>query len=228
MWYTALLIGITGSLHCAGMCSPLLMAVTNLTKSVVVNRLLYNGGRILTYAILGSLFSGAGSFLPISPYQNLLSLLFGAAIIVVAFFRIGHTRIPFLFHAVSLFTTFLKEKFAFLLARKTFAAVFMMGMLNGFLPCGMTLIALTYCLLLAGPIDGFNFMLFFGIGTLPVMLGFAPMISVAIKRLNVSLQKATTVMMLCSGVILVVRVFIYAGVEAAYKNVGIVDIILCR
>ena len=84
MWYTALLIGITGSLHYAGMCSPLLMAVTNLTKSVVVNRLLYNGGRILTYAILGSLFSGAGSFLPISPYQNLLSLLFGAAINVVA------------------------------------------------------------------------------------------------------------------------------------------------
>jgi sulfite exporter TauE/SafE len=46
-----------------------------------------------------------------------------------------------------------------------------MGMLNGFLPCGMTLIALSYCLILAGPIDGFNFMLLFGVGTLPVMLG---------------------------------------------------------
>jgi sulfite exporter TauE/SafE len=228
MWYTALLIGITGSLHCAGMCSPLLMAVTNLTKSVVVNRLLYNGGRILTYAMLGSLFSGAGSFLPIAPYQTLLSLLFGAAIIVVAFFRIGHFRIPFLFQSVNVLTTFLKEKFAFLLTRKTFAAVFMMGMLNGFLPCGMTLIALSYCLLLVGPIDGFNFMLFFGIGTLPVMLGFAPIITIAIKRLNLSLQKATTIMLFCSGVILVARVFMYASVEAGYKNVGIVDVILCR
>jgi sulfite exporter TauE/SafE len=125
-------------------------------------------------------------------------------------------------------TTFLKEKFAFLLTRKTFAAVFMMGMLNGFLPCGMTLIALSYCLLLVGPIDGFNFMLFFGIGTLPVMLGFAPIITIAIKRLNLSLQKATTIMLFCSGVILVARVFMYASVEAGYKNVGIVDVILCR
>jgi len=228
MWYTALLIGITGSLHCAGMCSPLLMAVTNLTKSVATNRLVYNGGRILTYAVLGSLFSGAGTLLPIAPYQTLLSLLFGAAIIVVAFFRIGHIRIPFLFKSVNVLMTFLKEKFASLLTRKTFAAVFMMGMLNGFLPCGMTLIALSYCLLLAGPIDGFNFMVFFGIGTLPVMLGFAPIITMAIKRVNLSLRNTTTIMMICSGVILVARVFIYASVEAGYKNVGIVDVILCR
>ena len=228
MWYTALLIGITGSLHCAGMCSPLLMAVTNLTRSVVLNRLLYNGGRILTYAVLGSLFSGAGAFLPISPYQNLLSLLFGAVIIVVAVFRLGHMRIPYLFQAVNRLTTFLKERFAFLLSKKTFGAVFIMGILNGFLPCGMTLIALSYCLLLAGPVDGFNFMLLFGVGTLPVMLGFAPMFSLAIRKLNLSLQKATTVMMVCSGVILVARVFIQASVEAGYKNAGIVDIILCR
>ena len=228
MWYTALLIGITGSLHCAGMCSPLLMAVTNLTKSVVLNRLLYNGGRILTYAVLGSFFSGVGFLLPISPYQNLLSLVFGVAIIVVAFFRIGHVRIPLLFAGVTRLTRFLKEKFAFLLTRKTFVAVFMMGMLNGFLPCGMTLIALSYCLVLAGPVDGFNFMLLFGIGTLPVMLGFAPMLSLAIKKLNVSLQKATTVMMICSGAILVARVFIHASMEAVVKHAGIVDIILCR
>ena len=228
MWYTALLIGITGSLHCAGMCSPLLMAVTNLTRSVVLSRLLYNGGRILTYAILGSLFSGAGSLLPISPYQNLLSLLFGVVIIIVAFFRIGHSNIPFLFVAVNRLTTYLKEKFAVLLSRKTPPAVFLMGMLNGFLPCGMTLIALSYCLLLAGPIDGFNFMLLFGLGTLPVMLGFAPMLSLVIRKLNFSLQKATTVMMVCSGVILVARVFIQASVEAGYKSAGIVDVILCR
>lgn len=228
MWYTALLIGITGSLHCAGMCSPLLMAVTNLTKSVVISRLLYNGGRILTYAVLGGLFSGVGSFLPISPYQNLLSLLFGAALIIIAVFRIGHIRIPLLFSGINKLTTFLKERFAFLLSKKTSAAVFMMGMLNGFLPCGMTLIALSYCLLLAGPVDGFNFMLLFGIGTLPVMLGFAPLLSLTIKKLNLSLQKATTVMMICSGAILVARVFIHASVEASVTHAGIVDVILCR
>ena len=228
MWYTAILIGITGSLHCAGMCSPLLMAVTNLTKSVVLNRVLYNGGRILTYAALGSMFSGVGSFLPISPFQDLLSLLFGAAIIIVAFFRFGHIKIPFLFSGVNRLTSFLKEKFAFLLKRKTFAAVFLMGALNGFLPCGMTLIALSYCLLLTGPVDGFNFMLLFGVGTLPVMIGFAPLLALTVRKLNLSLQKTTTVMMICSGAILIARVFMHASVEAGVTHAGIVDVILCR
>jgi len=228
MWYTALLIGFTGSLHCAGMCTPLLMAVTNLTNSVVTNRLIYNAGRILTYGILGSIFSGAGSLLPISPYQSLFSLLFGAALIVMAFFRFTHIRIPYLFRGVNQLTTLLKEKFAFLLSKKTFVAVFLMGMLNGFLPCGMTLIALSYCLLLAGPIDGFNFMLLFGVGTLPVMLGFAPLFLIGVRKFSFNLQKATTVMMICSGAILVARVFIYASVEASQRNVGLMDIVLCR
>jgi sulfite exporter TauE/SafE len=228
MWYTALLLGIAGSLHCAGMCSPLLMAVTNLTKAVVVNRLLYNAGRILTYAVLGSLVSGAGSLLPISAYQNLLSLVFAVAIILVAFFRIGNSKISFLFQAVNRLTTFIKEKFSVLLSRKTFVAVFMMGTLNGFLPCGMTLIALSYCILLAGPMDGFNFMLLFGVGTLPVMLGFAPLFAITIKKLNLNLSKATTLMMLCSGAILVARVFISASVEASHTNASIIDIVLCR
>ena len=94
MWYTALLIGITGSLHCAGMCSPLLMAVTNLTKPVVINRLVYNTGRIFIYGILGGIFSGAGSLLPISPYQSLLSLLFGVVLIAMALLRLNYVSIP--------------------------------------------------------------------------------------------------------------------------------------
>ena len=228
MWYTALLIGFTGSLHCAGMCTPLLMAVTNLTSSVVVNRFIYNAGRILTYALLGSIFSAAGSLLPISPYQSLLSLVFGVVLIVMALFRFSHFRIPYLFRGVNRLTTFVKERFAFLLTKKTSVSVFLMGMLNGFLPCGMTLIALSYCLLLTGPIDGFNFMLLFGVGTLPVMLGFAPLFMIGVKKLSVSLQRATTVMMICSGAILVARVFIYASMEASLQNVGLMDIVLCR
>jgi sulfite exporter TauE/SafE len=228
MWYTALLIGITGSMHCAGMCTPLLMAVTNLTSSVITNRLVYNGGRILTYGILGAIFSGAGSLLPISPYQSLLSLLFGATLIVMAFFRFTHFKIPLLHQGIIRLTTFLKERFAFLLSKKSVPAVFMMGMLNGFLPCGMTLIALSYCLILAGPVDGFNFMVLFGAGNLPVMLGFAPLLLLGIRKFKFSLQKATTVMMICSGAILVARVFIYASAEASLRDVGMMDVVLCR
>jgi len=228
MWYTALLIGLTGSLHCAGMCSPLLMAVTNLTPAVAMNRILYNGGRILTYGILGAAASSAGSFFPIARYQNVLSISFGVILILAALLRIDHFNIPILMKGAGAVTAWIKSKFAFFLTRKSSAAIFLMGMLNGFLPCGMTLLALGYCAILNGPADGFNFMLLFGAGTLPVMIGLAPMILLGIKKFNLSIQKATTSLMILSGVILIARIFIHAGIEASHHHGEMIDIVLCR
>ncbi|HMR57037.1 MAG TPA: sulfite exporter TauE/SafE family protein, partial [Cyclobacteriaceae bacterium] len=53
MW-TAIVLGLAGSLHCAGMCSPLAMAVTA-KKPFVINKVVYNSGRILIYGLLGAL-----------------------------------------------------------------------------------------------------------------------------------------------------------------------------
>jgi len=228
MWYTALLIGLTGSLHCAGMCSPLLMAVTNLTPAVALNRVLYNGGRILTYGLLGAAASSAGSFFPIARYQNILSLSFGIILILAAMLRIDRFNIPVLMKGAAVVTAWIKSKFAFFLTRKSSPAIFIMGMLNGFLPCGMTLLALGYCMILNGPVDGFNFMLLFGAGTLPVMIGLAPMILLGIKKINLSIQKATTSLMILSGVLLIARIFIHAGIEASQRHGEMIDIVLCR
>jgi sulfite exporter TauE/SafE len=228
MWYTALLIGLTGSLHCAGMCSPLLMAVTNLTPAVALNRALYNGGRILTYGLLGAAASSAGSFFPVARYQNILSIAFGIILILAALLRIDRFNIPVLMKGANMITAWIKSKFAFFLARKSSPAIFLMGMLNGFLPCGMTLLALGYCMMLNGPVDGFNFMLLFGAGTLPVMIGLAPVILLGIKKFNFSVQTATTSLMILSGVILIARIFIHAGIEASQHNGEMIDIVLCR
>lgn len=228
MWYTALLIGLTGSLHCAGMCSPLLMAVTNLTPAVALNRVLYNGGRILTYGLLGAAASSAGSFFPVARYQNLLSISFGVILILVAVLRMDHFNVPILMKGAGVVTAWIKSKFAFFLTRKSSPAIFLMGMLNGFLPCGMTLLALGYCMILNGPVDGFNFMLLFGAGTLPVMIGLAPVLLLGIKKFNFSIQKATTSLMILSGVLLIARIFIHAGIEASHHHGEMIDIVLCR
>jgi sulfite exporter TauE/SafE len=228
MWYTALLIGITSSLHCAGMCSPLLMAVTNLTPAVALNRVLYNGGRILTYGLLGAAAGSAGSFFPVARYQNLVSIAFGVILILAAMLRIDRLNIPILMKGASLITAWIKTKFTFFLSRKSSPAIFMMGMLNGFLPCGMTLLALSYCMVLHGAWNGFNFMLVFGAGTLPVMIGLAPVILMGIKNLNFSFHKVTTSLMILSGVLLIARIFIHAGIEASEHHGEMIDIVLCR
>src|SRR5687767_14417741 len=93
MIWTALIIGFAGSSHCLGMCSPLAMAVTT-RSSVLLNRTIYNTGRIFTYGILGSIIASFGLAFPLIKYQNIFSLLLGIAMLVIGLTGISAIRIP--------------------------------------------------------------------------------------------------------------------------------------
>ena len=80
--WTAFLLGLVGSLHCAGMCGPIAMAqpVTGRTTTAfVTGRVAYNGGRITTYALMGSLFGVIGSSFALLGVQRWVSLIAGIA-----------------------------------------------------------------------------------------------------------------------------------------------------
>src|ERR1700752_4598394 len=73
--WTAFLLGLFGSLHCAGMCGPLALALPgypNTGLRFLLNRLAYNLGRISTYALLGGLFGLAGRGLALAGLQRSL------------------------------------------------------------------------------------------------------------------------------------------------------------
>lgn len=74
---TALLVGLAGSLHCVGMCSPLVIAVSGVSKQYWLNRILYNGGRIITYGILGAAVGAFGAVAGLTSLQTLLSATLG-------------------------------------------------------------------------------------------------------------------------------------------------------
>jgi len=228
MWATALVLGFAGSLHCVGMCSPLALAVTNITPTVFVNRLLYNAGRMLTYAGVGAIFSGIGAMLPLDGFQNMLSIFLGGLLLIFGLAGVKGLRIPVLTASVVKFTNSLKGLFSKQLQRKTKASVFFLGSLNGLLPCGLTFIAFTYCITLKGPLDGFNFMLLFGAGTLPAMLGFTSAIAFLIRKLRWNFQQVSTSLMMLSGLLLIARVFIAAGREAHAHGERFIDVVLCR
>jgi len=148
MWMTALVIGLAGSFHCLGMCSPLAMAVTSMRPSALLNRLLYNTGRIMTYAVLGAFVAGVGYLLPLYKYQNIISIALGITMLVIGFGglkKVGFAGMTLLMQRLS---AFLKGLFARQLATKKRGAIVVLGALNGLLPCGPTLIALTWCLTL--------------------------------------------------------------------------------
>jgi sulfite exporter TauE/SafE len=208
MIITALVMGFAGSMHCVGMCSPLAMAVSNLSPAATVNRLVYNLGRILTYGLLGAIVGGAGWALPISGFQNILTLVLGIALLTFAALGVTSVHIPVLTSAIQKLTTILKSAFGKFLQRKNYISIFILGTLNGLLPCGLTFLALTYCLTLGSIGNSFYFMLLFGVGTLPVMLGLTTLFQYMVKRFNLNFRKVTTTMLFISGCLLIARVFI--------------------
>src|SRR5215471_896062 len=83
-WLTAFILGLIGSLHCAGMCGPLALALpgsTCRTSRFLVGRLAYNLGRILTYCMLGVVFGLVGKTLLLAGLQRWLSISLGIVLL---------------------------------------------------------------------------------------------------------------------------------------------------
>jgi sulfite exporter TauE/SafE len=205
MLITAFVIGFLGSLHCAGMCSPLAMAVTNLSKPAFINRFTYNGGRIVSYGLQGIAAASIGTLFEFTGFQTVFSITLGTLLIIAGFAGITKFKIPLVTYAIQKLTTFIKVRLSDFINKKTKIALIITGMLNGLLPCGLTYMALTYCLTITNPVDGFFYMLVFGLGTLPVMLGLTSVVQMLITRFNVNFRKLTTVTMVVLGVLLICR-----------------------
>src|SRR5262245_20982237 len=83
--WTAFLLGLVGSAHCAGMCGPLALALPvtgNSRATFLAGRFLYNAGRILTYAMMGLIFGLLGHVFDIAGLQRWVSLTAGAVILI--------------------------------------------------------------------------------------------------------------------------------------------------
>lgn len=166
-------LGFAGSLHCAGMCGPLSLALPTHNMSQVrkfTSLLLYQTGRIGTYSIVGLLFGILGRRIYLSGYQQLISIVMGLGILLLAIsYFIHRYRRP-----VLLFGRFYKviSKAIASLLRQSGGSFtfFLLGAVNGLLPCGMVYIALLTTLSFSEVAQGVGFMAMFGAGTLPAMM----------------------------------------------------------
>lgn len=227
MWITALILGFAGSLHCAGMCSPLVLAVTSMNRRVMLNKFIYNGGRVFTYALMGAVIAVFGSFINFSGFQLVLSLAIALTLIVMGLSGISGMHVPVVTPALLKFSTWVKTTFGQFIQKKSISGMWMMGMLNGILPCGLTYLALTYCLTLATPLDGFQFMLLFGAGTLPVMVGFTSLLRYLVQKFRLDLNKFSRVSFIVIGIIVLARLY-FAQQHLVTEATDHIGIIFCR
>lgn len=164
-------IGILGSFHCVGMCGPIALAlpVGNAGKW---KRLLfianYNLGRIFSYAIIGALFGALGAQFFIGRYQQFLSITLGVLLLLGLFFSNFFSANNNVFF--NRYIHFLKTQLSKLFKRdKHFSTFFLIGFLNGFLPCGFVYVAVAGAVATANLYKSILFMAAFGFGTFPIM-----------------------------------------------------------
>lgn len=200
------LMGLLGSVHCIGMCGPLVMALpiaqkTNFQKWVALA--LYHIGKITSYALLGIVFGLLGSQFPFYIMQQNLSIFIGVAMLlyVVYVFILKPKQIVnlnFLYKPIV-------NQLGKLFKHKSLATFLLIGFLNGLLPCGMVYLALTSALATQNLLNGGLFMVFFGLGTVPALL----MVALGGQYMGITfrskLQQLLPVFIFGMGVMLILR-----------------------
>jgi sulfite exporter TauE/SafE len=205
MLLTSFFLGFLGSLHCLGMCSPLVIAVTHWRTPFFINRVIYNVARITSYGLQGAIISALGSLFDFTGFQTMFSLFLGIILLFIGTIGVTNFKMGFISLPMRRFTNLIKNLFTKFLQRRDIYSFSVLGFLNGLLPCGLTYLALSYCVILPNFNEGFFFMFFFGLGTFPVMLGFTSIAQFLIKKYSFNFQKITVVALLSAGIILTAR-----------------------
>jgi sulfite exporter TauE/SafE len=175
------MIGLLGSTHCVGMCGGIIGALNycapgserELSQRLTYN-MAYNAGRISSYAIAGTIVALIASTLPSPQLQSALPfghLIAAAIMIALGFYFIGWSKpILLLEHAGSHIWRRIKPLGRSLLPARTPLHAFGLGLIWGWLPCGLVYSALALAMASGSPLQGATIMAGFGLGTLPMLL----------------------------------------------------------
>lgn len=180
---TIISIAFLGSFgHCIGMCGGIVVAYSSTkinsswskTKQST-SHVLYSFGRITTYVILGFIFGFVGGVVTFDNMTSgILLITTGVLMILVGLSLSGKLKfLTSLEHSVSKSPIYQKT-FRSLLGSNTLSSFYLLGMLNGLLPCGFVYVFAITAASTGSPLWGAFVMLLFGLSTLPAMfsLGF--------------------------------------------------------
>ncbi len=204
----ALSIGFVGSMHCIGMCGPIALALPVHGKSAftrVAGPLLYNTGRVLTYFVLGMVFGLLGKGFVIGGYQQWLSIIMGVTVLVIVLLPASvKTRLsminviaPAIAKVKSLLGSFLKQR--------TAGSLFVIGVLNGLLPCGLVYLAVAGAIATGDVLKSGMFMAVFGLGTIPAMLFVTMAKTIVSVNIRGKISKAIPVFTVVMACLLILR-----------------------
>ncbi|MFK7032604.1 sulfite exporter TauE/SafE family protein [Flavobacterium oreochromis] len=208
MIYSAFILGLISSLHCVGMCGPIAMMLPvdrkNQTKKVI-QIIIYNIGRIMSYILLGSFFGLLGRGLFLAGFQQKMSIIIGILMIVIVlvpekvFAQYNFSKPVFIM--LSKVKTLLGQQFK----NKTYQSIFMIGLLNGFLPCGLVYVALFGAIAMQKVSLSIVYMALYGIGTIPIMTMVVYISNLLTMPVRNKIQKIIPIAVIGVGVLFIFR-----------------------
>jgi uncharacterized protein len=171
--WSGIVVGFLGSLHCLGMCGPIALALPTghaSKTSLFFGRLTYNFGRTVTYALLGAVSGLVGKSIELAGLQQSISI--GAGVLILLGVLLPTRFFRGLLPKISLAGPLdkIKAYWQVLFTRQNKRSLFVLGVLNGFLPCGFLYLGLVTAATMGGVLAASLYMILFGLGTTPVLL----------------------------------------------------------
>jgi len=204
----AFFVGLVGSLHCIGMCGPIAIALPvpkSSNLSFFTGRILYNLGRVVTYSFLGAVLGLLGGRIALAGTQQIVSIVLGVIIIIAVLLPQKYKNYFVQHQIVQKLAQPLKTNIGVLFKKGTFSALVLIGILNGFLPCGLVYIALAGAIASGDGISGAAVMILFGLGTVPAMFAATVLGKFINVGIRTKIRKAVPVLAILLGVIFVLR-----------------------
>lgn len=203
---SAFMMGLLGSMHCLGMCGPIVLVIHG--KTPFLGRLTYHVGRIAIYASIGLIAGAMGGAIHLAASQEAISIVAGILMLLMLIAPSATlNRLPIL-RSIGKVYGRLQEYARPLWKEQSFRNNFALGMLNGILPCGFLYAALVGALSAGSPLGGTLWMTLFGIGTAPSLILAGSAVSLLNKHAQQSIRKV-----LPYGTAIIALLFIVRGMS---------------
>ncbi|MEW5677036.1 sulfite exporter TauE/SafE family protein [Flavobacterium enshiense] len=208
MLFSGFILGLISSLHCIGMCGPIAMMLPidhkNPAKKIL-QLLTYHSGRVVSYMTFGLVFGLLGKGLFLAGLQQQLSVVIG--ILMIAFVLIPEKVLAQynfskpVYRLISRVKTALGSQFK----KRSYKALFAIGLLNGFLPCGLVYVALFGAIAMQHELLGVGYMLLYGLGTIPMMSAVVYVSNLVTVPMRNKIQKAIPIVTVFIGMLFIMR-----------------------
>jgi len=199
-------LGFAGSVHCIGMCGPLALSLPfqvfrGFYKWLAVS--FYNIGRVFTYIGIGLAAGLLGRGVNWFGVTQIISIVLGLVIVF-------SVLLPRLFPQTSLpllkgFKQWQINTMQKIMLKQSAGWMFVFGLLNGLLPCGLVYTAIAASLVAHNIYESMLFMGFFGIGTIPAMILLVAAAQYLPQKIRNQFRKLVPVFTFIIGCLLILR-----------------------